>query len=63
MSSIGFFGTYARFTTPDKRDAAAFLGADNVIGDTFSIEMDYSEGKRVAYIVNPSILIFAFVLL
>ena len=53
MSSIGFFGTYARFTTPDKRDAAAFLGADNVIGDTFSIEMDYSEGKRVAYIVNP----------
>lgn len=53
MSSIGFFGTYARFTTDDKRDAAAFLNADNVIGDRFSIEMDYKDGERTAYIVNP----------
>ena len=53
MSSIGFFGTYARFVTPDKSNAAAFLGADNVIGDAFTVEMDYSEGKRIAYIVNP----------
>ena len=53
MSSIGFYGTYARFTTPDKRNAADFLGPDNVIGDSFHIEMDYSEGKRIAYLVNP----------
>lgn len=53
MPSIGFFGTYARFTTTDKREAGAFLGADNIIGDAFSVEIDYSEGKRIAWIVNP----------
>lgn len=53
MSSIGFYGTYARFVTPDKRDATGFLSADNVIGDSFTIEMDYSDGERTAYIVNP----------
>lgn len=53
MSSIGFYGTYARFVTPDKRDATGFLSADNVIGDSFTIEMDYSDGERTAHIVNP----------
>lgn len=53
MARIGYFGTYARFVTTDKRAAAAFLGADNVIGDVFSIEMSYEEGKRQAWIVNP----------
>lgn len=53
MAQIGFFGTYARFVTEDRDDAAAFLGADNIIGDAFTVEMDYSSGKRIAWIVNP----------
>lgn len=53
MSQVGFYGTYARFVTEDRDDAAAFLGADNIIGDAFSVEMDYSTGERIAWIVNP----------
>lgn len=53
MSEIGYFATYARFETESKKAAAAFLGADNIIGDTFSIEQEYVDGKRTAWIVNP----------
>ena len=53
MSDIGYFSTYARFETESKEDAAAFLGADNIIGDAFSIEQEYIDGKRTAWIVNP----------
>ena len=35
MSDIGYFSMYARFETESKEDAAAFLGADNIIGDAF----------------------------
>lgn len=53
MSEIGYFATYARFETESKEAAAAFLGADNIIGDAFSIEQEYVDGKRTAWIVNP----------
>ena len=53
MSEIGYFATYARFETESKEAVAAFLGADNIIGDTFSIEQEYVDGKRTAWIVNP----------
>lgn len=53
MSDIGYFSMYARFETESKEDAAAFLGADNIIGDAFSIEQEYVDGKRTAWIVNP----------
>ena len=43
MSDIGYFSMYARFETESKEDAAAFLGADNIIGDAFSIEQEYFE--------------------
>ena len=36
MAKIGYFATYARFDTVDKEAAAAFLGADNIVGDTFT---------------------------
>ena len=42
MSDIGYFSMYARFETESKEDAAAFLGADNIIGDAFSIEQEYA---------------------
>ena len=53
MSDIGYFSMYARFETESMEDAAAFLGADNIIGDAFSIEQEYVDGKRTAWIVNP----------
>ena len=53
MSEIGYFATYARFDTESKEAAAAFLGADNIIGDAFSVETEYIDGKRTAWIVNP----------
>lgn len=53
MSEIGYFATYARFDTESKEAAAAFLGADNIIGDAFSIETEYTDGKRTTWIVNP----------
>lgn len=53
MSDIGYFSMYARFETESKEDAAAFLGADNIIGDAFSIEQEYIDGRRTAWIVNP----------
>lgn len=53
MSEIGYYGTYADFSCPDREAATAFMGADNLVGDPYTIEMDYSEQKRKAWIVNP----------
>ena len=53
MPEIGYFGDYVRFVTLDKREAGAFLGADNVVGDRFSIEISYDDGECKAWLVNP----------
>lgn len=53
MSKIGYFATYARFDTVDKEAAAAFLGADNIIGSTFTIEHEVTPESDRAWIVNP----------
>ena len=37
MQAERYFGTYARFDTLSKKDAAILLGADNPIGDVFEI--------------------------
>lgn len=53
MTKIGYFATYARFDTVDKEAAAAFLGADNIIGDTFTIDHEVTPDSDKAWIVNP----------
>lgn len=53
MSEIGYFGTYTDFSCPDREAAAGFMGSDNLVGDPYTIEMDYSTQKRQAWIVNP----------
>lgn len=53
MSEIGYFGTYTDFSCPDRKAASGFMGADNLVGDPYTIEMDYSGSKRQAWIVNP----------
>ena len=53
MSEIGYFGTYADFSCPDRKAAPAFMSSDNLVGGPYTIEMDYSGPKRTAWIVNP----------
>ena len=53
MTKIGYFATYARFDTVDKEAAAAFLGADNNVGDTFTIDHEVTPDSDKAWIVNP----------
>ena len=52
MQSERYFGTYARFDTKSKKDAAALLGADNLVGDTFDIEFHTEGGASIAWMKN-----------
>ncbi len=53
MTDIGYFATYARFDTVDKEAAAGFLGADNIIGASFSVKHEITPQSNKAWIVNP----------
>lgn len=52
MLDDNYFGTYARFETASKKDAAALLGADNLVGDRFSIAFKTDDGVISAWLVN-----------
>lgn len=52
MDDLRYFGTYARFDTLSKKDAAPLLGADSLVGDAFTIEIEREERRPVAWIVN-----------
>lgn len=52
MQAERYFGTYARFETTSKRDAAALLGADNLVGGAFDIVFETEDGATVAYMKN-----------
>lgn len=52
MADIPYFGTYARFDTASKKDAAVLLGADNLVGDVFDIEFVTEDGVRTAWMKN-----------
>ena len=47
-----YFGTYHRFETPSKKDAALLLGADNLVGDKYDIEFVTESGQRAAWLRN-----------
>ena len=55
MSDTGYYGSYADFTCPDRKAAPAFMNSDNIVGDPFTIEMDYSGNKRQAW-KNPNLV-------
>ena len=52
MQAERYFGTYARFDTLSKKDAAALLGADNLIGDVFEIVFQTEHGVSTAWMKN-----------
>lgn len=47
-----YFGKYARFEVPVKKDAGLLLGADNMVGDIYDIECQLTDGFHTAYLVN-----------
>ncbi len=47
-----YFGTYARFDTLSKKDAATLLGADNLVGDVFDIVFQTEDGVSTAWMKN-----------
>ena len=47
-----YFGTYHKFDTVNKTEGALLLGADNLVGDVFSIEIASEDGKNRAWMTN-----------
>ena len=47
-----YFGTYQSFSTVSKKDAAILLGADNLVGDIYEIEIEIDEECHKAWLVN-----------
>ena len=56
MQAERYFGTYARFNTLSKKDAAILLGADNPIGDVFEIVFQTDNGVSTAWMKNLSLI-------
>lgn len=52
MQAQRYFGSYARFDTKTKREAAILLGADNLVGDVFDIVFERENGISVAWMKN-----------
>lgn len=47
-----YFGTYQTFETVSKKDAALLLGADNLVGDLYEIEIELTGDTHKAWLVN-----------
>ena len=45
-------GFYGRFETPDKQTGGLLMGADNLVGDDFQVELRTEEGRAVAWLRN-----------
>lgn len=50
--SLGYAGSYERFDTVSKKEASSLLGADNLVGDRFSIEFKLENGINIAWMKN-----------
>ena len=47
-----YFGTYQTFRTASRKDAAALMGSDNLVGDCYAIDCTIEEGTQKAWLVN-----------
>ena len=52
MDDLRYFGTYARFDTKSKKDAAVLLGADSLVGDRYDIVFEQQDGQTIAWFRN-----------
>ena len=44
------FSTYARYTTLSRSDGAVLMGADNLVGDIYTIEPELQEDLSLIHI-------------
>ena len=47
-----YFGTYRTFLVPSKDEAASLLGADNLVGDLYDLQLEFQDGEHRAWLVN-----------
>lgn len=47
-----YIGTYQTFQTVSRKEAASLIGADNLIGDRYTIECTIEDGIQKAWLVN-----------
>ena len=47
-----YFGTYQTFETVSKKDAALLLGADNLVGDRYTIEIELDGDAHKAWLIS-----------
>lgn len=47
-----YFGQYASFSVPSKKDAGQLLGPDNSDGDLYSLDVEMQDGEQRAWLVN-----------
>lgn len=52
MANNEYFGQYARFDSASKKEGAGLVGADNLVGDIFTIEFEFIDGQRIAWMKN-----------
>lgn len=52
MAGMRYFGQYARFDTVSKKDAAALLGADNLVGDRYEVVFKRDDDAITAWLRN-----------
>ncbi len=52
MDDLRYFGTYARLNTKSKKDATPLLGADSLVGDRFTIDIEWIQGHPIAWVSN-----------
>lgn len=52
LSLNKYFGTYHSFSTASSKDAADLIGADNIVGDTYRIDIEIIDGIHKAWLVN-----------
>ena len=52
MSDLRYFGCYARIDTVSKDKGAELQGADNIIGDAYTLSFGTVDGSPRAYLVN-----------
>ena len=47
-----YFGTYQKFSAISEKEAGYLLNADNLVGDSYQIEISFDEGTRTAWLIN-----------
>ncbi|MDO4182736.1 MAG: hypothetical protein Q4E12_03910 [Coriobacteriia bacterium] len=52
MSDMRYFGTYADFRAASKKESEVLVGADNLVGDLFTVDFRVENGRTTAWIVN-----------